>query len=1324
MRATNAEGTGSWSDSGSGATDANAAPSFSSDAAFDAAENQTPAGAVLATDSDTGDDVTGYEITGGADDAFFSIGATSGALTFDAAPNYEDAKDQGSNNTYVVEVTATSGTGEREKTATQTITVTVTDVDTEAPGKPGAPTVLAASVTSLSVNWSAPDNAGPAITDYDVQYREGTSGNWTDGNYIGTATTATLSGLSENTSHQVQVRATNDEGTGDWSDSGTGSTDANAAPSFDSPSTFNAAENQTAAGTVVASDSDSEDKIERYDITGGADQALFMVIASSGDLEFRDAPNFEDAKDQDTNNTYVVEVQATSGAGTREKTATQTITVTVTDVNTEAPGKPDAPAVTAASVTSLTVNWSAPSNTGPDITDYDVQYQEKGTGGFTDGDHQGPGLSLTLSDLEAGTLYQVQVRATNEEGTSGWSDAGEGMTVTPLTVVMASGAEPPVSGAFTVRFSFSEPVTGFSRSDIDSSQDRACEDDLNNPVFCDPVIGGLETTDDRVFTTTVTPQTDRVAHSYALRLTVGGGAVRSSAGNKPNEEPEDPLEVRVSPPGAPEPISTLSLGANGANGSVRLSWNRPSDNGGSAIIRYEYRYAATGEAWSQWENVGAGSSGVTVGNLINGREYVFEVRSVNALGKGGTETVQATPEQQVTPPPPPGGGGGGLLFPPEAPAGLMATAGDGAVRLEWSPPASDGGSPILRYEYRLKEGRGEFGEWTPIEDSAPGEVNASGYVVGGLGNGTVHVFELRAVNAAGAGQVSEAVEVVMPLDPAYWSNFRAEDLEGARLMLEAFLSSGSSGDRELRFGEGLRFEEDELDGEGEVTATRMGSYGYRYTSRTTGVLSLDHDGGEACDLRLTFTGEGTGSYVYRCGGSLEGQGSFELSELVNRVPEITSTGPFEVAENTARVAQLEAVDWDAEDEVTGYGLAGGVDGGLFTVEAETGELSFREAPDYETPRDVESEDPQSPAADNEYVVVVEVRSGEGERERRREQAIRVRVTDQEQEGAGEEPAPDDPSNFTAGDLEGERLTLRLTGEEGTAGSLELRFGEGNRFEHIESGGQQAATRSEGASRSGTYTYEKTGPGMGTVSLDYDDGASCEIRLSFTESGLGGFTYDCGEGDPGEGSFRLTTGSLFIPVILSSAGRNQSFFTSELTLTNRGEKEVRLDYTYTAKDEPGRRSGKASDVLPAGRQRIETDALTYLRGLGVPIPETGNQLGTLRVEVPLGSEVEAVVRTTTVVPDGRAGLAYLGVTEEEGFEEPVYLCGLRQNSRDRSNLAFQNMGAPEAGAITLRTTVYSGEAADATARVLEEEELRPGEFHQYNRILNMAGFDNG
>ena len=527
-------------------------------------------------------------------------------------------------------------------------------------------------------------------------------------------------------------------------------------------------------------------------------------------------------------------------------------------------------------------------------------------------------------------------------------------------------------------------------------------------------------------------------------------------------------------------------------------------------------------------------------------------------------------------------------------------------------------------------------------------------------------------------------------------------------------------------------------------------------------------------------------------------------------PEITSVGPFEVVENRTRVGQLEAVDQDKQDEITEYGIAGGADGELFAVVEETGELMFREAPDYETPSDVESAEPQSAAADNEYIVVVEVRSGEGERERRGSRAIRVRVSDEEEppgapaapvvtpegsdslqvswrepenrgpeitdyevryreggeagysdgghEGTGlevrlsgleegtvyevqvravnqegmsewsepgegrtdmeeadpEEADPNDPSDFTEGDLEGRRLRLRLEGEEGAAGSLELRFGEGNRFEQIESVGEQAATRTEGASRSGSYSYDKTGPGMGTVRLAYDDGASCEIRLSFTESGVGAFAYDCGGGDAEEGSFRLTTGSLFVPVILSSAGQNQSFFTSELTLTNRGDQDVKLDYSYTANRGEG--SGTASEVIEAGRQKIKTDALGYLRGLGIPIPETGNRIGTLRVEARLGSEVEAVVRTTTVVPEGRAGLAYLGVAEEEGFEEAVYLCGLRQNGKDRSNVAFQNMGAPEEGAITVRTTVYSGEAADATARVLKDVTLEPGGFHQYSGLL--------
>ena len=212
----------------------------------------------------------------------------------------------------------------------------------------------------------------------------------------------------------------------------------------------------------------------------------------------------------------------------------------------------------------------------------------------------------------------------------------------------------------------------------------------------------------------------------------------------------------------------------------------------------------------------------------------------------------------------------------------------------------------------------------------------------------------------------------MGLDRAYGSSFLAGDLQGIEASLERGSFGGSPQSLRLRFGAGLRFEESELDGEGEVTETRSGSYGYRYTSRTTGELSLDYDGGKTCELRLTFRGVGAGSYSYRCGGVLGGQGSFRMSGL-NRGPEITGAGAYEVAENQAMVGRVEAVDGD--DEIGGYGIAGGADGALFAVEA--GELMFREAPDYENPSDVESEEPQSGAGDNEYLVVVVVRSGEG-----------------------------------------------------------------------------------------------------------------------------------------------------------------------------------------------------------------------------------------------------------------------------------------------------------------------------------------------------------
>ena len=437
VRATNDEGTGGWSASGSGATDANAAPAFTSSATFDAAENQTAAGTVRAEDSDADDTVTGYAITGGADQALFAIDRTSGALTFQTAPNFEDPQDQGAGNTYLVTVQATSGTGDREKTATQTITVTVRDDDTEAPGAPDAPSVSAASVTSLTVTWPAPDNAGPAITDYDYRYRTTLpQGAWMAvTNTTIRALSATIAGLAENTSYDVQVRATNDEGTGSWSASDSGATDANAAPAFTSSAMFDAAENGTAVDTVRALDSDAGDTVTGYAITGGADMGFFSIGATSGALTFETAPNFEAPQDQGAGNTYLVTVQATSGTGDRVKRATQTITVTVQDAN-EQPDKPAKPTLAAisGSATSLTATWTKPGlNGGPDITGYGVEYRGSGSGTWINWSHSGAGVTRTITGLTASTSYQVRVQALNGETGSDWSEPSDAVSTNTET---------------------------------------------------------------------------------------------------------------------------------------------------------------------------------------------------------------------------------------------------------------------------------------------------------------------------------------------------------------------------------------------------------------------------------------------------------------------------------------------------------------------------------------------------------------------------------------------------------------------------------------------------------------------------------------------------------------------------------------------------------------------------------------------------------------------------------------------------------------------------------------------------------------------------
>jgi Ca2+-binding RTX toxin-like protein len=86
-------------------------------------ENIATVTTVTATDADAGTTLT-YSISGGADAALFQINASTGALSFISAPNFEQPADADHNNSYIVQVRASDGSLFDD----QAITVNVTDV--------------------------------------------------------------------------------------------------------------------------------------------------------------------------------------------------------------------------------------------------------------------------------------------------------------------------------------------------------------------------------------------------------------------------------------------------------------------------------------------------------------------------------------------------------------------------------------------------------------------------------------------------------------------------------------------------------------------------------------------------------------------------------------------------------------------------------------------------------------------------------------------------------------------------------------------------------------------------------------------------------------------------------------------------------------------------------------------------------------------------------------------------------------------------------------------------------------------------------------------
>jgi titin len=128
-----------------------------------------------------------------------------------------------------------------------------------------------------------------------------------------------------------------------------------------------------------------------------------------------------------------------------------------------------------------------------------------------------------------------------------------------------------------------------------------------------------------------------------------------------------------------------------------------------------------------------------VNGLTDGTTYYFTVEAINAIGSSAPSN-----EASVIPM------SGATV--PGVPTGLTASPGDTEATLEWTTPASDGGSPIIGYN--VYEGTSSGGESTTPINSSPLPATATSYLAIGLTNGTPYYFTVEAINAVGSGAPS------------------------------------------------------------------------------------------------------------------------------------------------------------------------------------------------------------------------------------------------------------------------------------------------------------------------------------------------------------------------------------------------------------------------------------------------------------------------------------------------------------------------------------------------------------------------------------------
>ncbi len=356
------------------------------------------------------------------------------------------------------------------------------------------------------------------------------------------------------------------------------------------------------------------------------------------------------------------------------------------------------------------------------------------------------GVRIAANKLTGGTIYATGGTTVSAVLTHSAVAIDAGHTVDgirPTLVTAAPDAPTTSADGETVLLVFSEAIGAVSHSDITIQ--------ANSVTVSTTMASVAGTKVELTLTTALT------AAATNITVELSADAVADAVGN-------GNLVVAATP-------VTNAVGTTGSNtdpefSSTTATRSVPENSGGGTNVGNPVTATDTGDTLTytlEGDDADSFTIVSTSGQIRTRSDVTYTrstyeviVRATDSLGNSDTIAVTIT----LTASPPTGGGGSGggggggsqRETAPDAPRNLTATAGDQAVQLAWSKPVNDGGTPIVRYEYRQQAGDGLMGAWQILAGDPP----PTDYTVTGLTNGVSYTFEVRAVNRREASPPSEA----------------------------------------------------------------------------------------------------------------------------------------------------------------------------------------------------------------------------------------------------------------------------------------------------------------------------------------------------------------------------------------------------------------------------------------------------------------------------------------------------------------------------------------------------------------------------------------